>query len=683
MLENLKRDLKLNKFTANGYAFTREIYRRLLKEKSLKRTIGFINFSISKKIPYFFSPLQLKLSITDRCNLKYLTCSHQYTSENKNDMNLHDFKYIIEQLPFLEQIEMTSFGESFLNKDFFKMLEYLKRRKISVSFTDNFTLLNEEMARKLLNLEIVDCIFASVDGADKETFEGLRPGTEFEDVLKNIRTVEVLKNELNLKIPRIVIISTISMKNIYNMVALVEMTKALNLKTIVFIPAIKMDGYPATYVNSMRELIPDASLYITEGGKAIKKGKQLNINVILGDIKCLASNCLRPWQEICIGYDGAVWPCCYIDYIDNNKECKPFGNIFKENFKSIWLSKDYRNLREALSKGKLTHFCSRKEYCIEDILSNKDLRSNLIIHEMSKYLQTENSDEIRSLGEDLCYMKDDRLLIITADDFGMCHSVNAATIEALESGLVTSCDIILQGSKFKEAAIYCKNNPEIDVGIHLTLTSEFDNLRYRPISPLHRVNSLVDPNGYFLKDGWLFKTKADIDEVYIELIAQIEYALEIGIKPTHLSSHMFILNCFGRDQQKFIDIIMDISKKYSLPFRIPYNKLSMEYKRRGFSILDNLIWESYYIHENKKKIFYKNALCNLKPGVNEIIIHCGYKDTELKSLTPWWARYEIDRYIFTSRDIRKYIEKLNIKLISWKALMDFQKKSLSREEIYV
>jgi len=137
-----------------------------------------------------------------------------------------------------------------------------------------------------------------------------------------------------------------------------------------------------------------------------------------------------------------------------------------------------------------------------------------------------------SIAERLGFVRDAKLLIVHADDVGMTHAVNAATIKALESGGVNSASIMVACPWFPEIAEYAKAHPEADFGLHLTLTSERVYYRWGPVAPRDRVASLVDENGYFWHD-WTAATRIEPKEVELELRAQIERAYAMGIRPTH------------------------------------------------------------------------------------------------------------------------------------------------------
>ena len=167
----------------------------------------------------------------------------------------------------------------------------------------------------------------------------------------------------------------------------------------------------------------------------------------------------------------------------------------------------------------------------------------------------------KSLAEKLGFAHDAKLLIIHADDVGMTHSVNAATIKALEAGAVNSASIMVPCPWFPEIADYAKSHGDMDFGLHLTLTSERVYLRWGPVAPKDKVPSLVDQNGYFHHD-WSKETHIDPADAEIELRAQIDRAYAMGIRPTHFDSHQYRL--IGNGKELF-NVFLRLGHAYKLP----------------------------------------------------------------------------------------------------------------------
>src|SRR6266480_2402145 len=173
-------------------------------------------------------------------------------------------------------------------------------------------------------------------------------------------------------------------------------------------------------------------------------------------------------------------------------------------------------------------------------------------------LDARGQDAGKTLAERLGFPRDAKLLIVHADDVGMTHSVNVATIKALETGAVNSASIMVPCPWFPEIVDYAKSHPAFDIGLHLTLTSERVYYRWGPVASKHKVPSLVDENGYFHHD-WTPSTKINPKEVELELRAQIDRAYAMGVRPTHLDSHQYRLYENGKD---LMEVILRLAHEY-------------------------------------------------------------------------------------------------------------------------
>jgi predicted glycoside hydrolase/deacetylase ChbG (UPF0249 family) len=281
-----------------------------------------------------------------------------------------------------------------------------------------------------------------------------------------------------------------------------------------------------------------------------------------------------------------------------------------------------------------------------------------------------------------------KYLIIHTDDAGMSHSVNVATQEALQKGIVTSASIMVPCPWFKEFAAFASANPQFDYGIHLTLTSEWDNYRWGPVASKNRVPSLIDSEGYLWDNTTEVAQHVKADEVRMELRAQIERAKEFGVPISHLDTHMGAL--VARDD--LVKVYVEIGVEYNLPILF-FRSLSPEIRKmyppiasqfessvsllssRKLPLLDRLL--QFYggeIPEVREKIYF-DALSALPDGVTQLIIHCGKENEELRAITDSSRRRDQDREIFTRGSTKEWLDKQGIQLIDWK---DFHQMELKR-----
>ncbi len=280
----------------------------------------------------------------------------------------------------------------------------------------------------------------------------------------------------------------------------------------------------------------------------------------------------------------------------------------------------------------------------------------------------------QSLAERLGYPKDAKLLIVHADDLGMAHSVNAATIKAFASGLVNSGSIMVPCPWFSEIATYARANPQADLGLHLTLTSEWTPFRWGPVTSKDKVSSLLDKHGYFHPLETEAAAKADPKEVETEIRAQIERARAFGIQPTHLDSHMGTLY----QNKALFETFLRVAREYKLPVRVAKTWFSRaDFLPSTLSpddvYIDRVLDINPSVAPTDWAKFYTDAIKKLEPGVTEIVIHLAYDDGEMRGATfdhpDWgaaWRQRDLD--FFTSDAFRQLLKEQGIKLITWRDL---------------
>jgi hypothetical protein len=279
--------------------------------------------------------------------------------------------------------------------------------------------------------------------------------------------------------------------------------------------------------------------------------------------------------------------------------------------------------------------------------------------------------QAKTIAERLGYPPDSKLLIIHADDLAVAHSEDAASFDALDKHAVTSASIMVPCPWLSEVATYAKDHPDADLGLHLTLTSEWKTYRWGPVESKDKVPSLLDPSGYL----WPDTDQRDLkpEEAEREIRAQIERASAMGIHPTHLDSHMGVL--FSRP--KLFAVYVKVAREYKLPFLAvrspdaPKELLSMLSDKD--LVLDSLVMADPKVAAGDWKAFYSSAIRNLKPGVTEIIVHLGHDDAELQAVMvdhpdygATWRQRDYD--VVTSPEFKKALEDNHVILIKWNDL---------------
>ena len=275
----------------------------------------------------------------------------------------------------------------------------------------------------------------------------------------------------------------------------------------------------------------------------------------------------------------------------------------------------------------------------------------------------------KSIAERLGYPSDSKLLIIHADDLAVAHSEDSASFDALDKGAATSASIMIPCPWLTEVAAYAKAHPDADLGLHLTLTSEWTTYRWGPVESKDKVPSLFDSSGYLWPDSEPAVQNLKAEEVEREIRAQVEHAISMGIHPTHLDSHMGVL--FARPD--LFAAYVKVAHEYKLPFlalRMPQVAGQLSDKD---IILDSVIIAGPNVASAGWKDFYLNAIRNLRPGVTEIIVHLAHDDAELLAITinhpdygSAWRQRDYDA--ITSSEFKQTLADNHIILIRWKDL---------------
>ncbi len=286
--------------------------------------------------------------------------------------------------------------------------------------------------------------------------------------------------------------------------------------------------------------------------------------------------------------------------------------------------------------------------------------------------------QTKTIAERLGYPPDSKLLIIHADDLAVAHSVDAASFDALDKNAVTSASVMVPCPWLNEVAAYAKNHPDADLGLHLTLTSEWEVYRWGPVESKDKVPSLLDSSGYLWPQPGPAAQNIKPEEAEREIRTQIERALALGIPPAHLDSPQGTL--FATPE--LFTVFVKVAHDYKLPFLAA--KVSDERKKllalltEKDIVLDSVVMIGRTVRPEGWKEFYAQAIRDLKPGITEMIVHLGHDDAELQAVTldhpitsSAWRQRDYD--LVTSPEFKKLLEENHIVLVKWRDLQKLLK----------
>ena len=289
--------------------------------------------------------------------------------------------------------------------------------------------------------------------------------------------------------------------------------------------------------------------------------------------------------------------------------------------------------------------------------------------------------EVPTYAERLGWPVGTKAVIFHVDDAGMSHNSNMGAIKAIEGGVATSVSVMMPCSWVPEFADYFKSHPQVDAGVHLTLTAEWKKYRWGPVSGKPAVPGLTDSGGYLWHNVSDVVAHATADEVETEIRAQIDKALAMGIKPTHLDSHMG--TCF---QPGYIDRYVKVGIEKQIPILImgghmqyigaeagPLKPLVRSIAQRvwdaGLPVIDDLVTQPTRADDyDQRKAELIKLLGDIKPGITEIIVHCTVQTEVFSHISGSGPTREAELRLLTDKDVRAFIESERIELTTWREL---------------
>lgn len=287
-------------------------------------------FRLTSKVIFNVPPVYVQIEPTTKCNLKCKFCIRD--DDVNSDMALTLFKSIIDQLrrykPITKTIDLTGVGEPLLCENLIPMLRYAKRYGFSTRFTSNFSSLNEAKMLDLIKGGL-DCLYVSLDGASKHTFEKLRTGACFEKVLWNIRLFIETRKRLNQTKPILILRPTISSENAHELPLFFKLVENLGADGLVFGDLISRDN---------NHNCEDASAKLLT--KKLRKKRKINIFNMTRNFPPCINSCF-------ISFDGKILPCSYLTQITCRKNYSRFqlGDLNNNSFSEIWFGQKYKQFK--------------------------------------------------------------------------------------------------------------------------------------------------------------------------------------------------------------------------------------------------------------------------------------------------------------------------------------------------
>lgn len=347
----------------------------LLRRRGLKAALNFIYVKLfvpggegSGGGAYFFLgplikrfprlapyPRYVEIEVTTVCNRKCLICEHTYWKDGQQDirhLSFEEFKHTADQFPGLKWANLTGEGSAFLNKDYMKMIRYLKEKHIPVFLVDHLDAMDENTMRELIEVG-VDGIYLSIDGATKETYEKIKVGCDFDEVTANVRRLLELKQEMKSLTPVLWFRMVVNTLNVHEMPQFIEMVSSLGSRES-FGPGSYVDYAGLLEFEEIKHLkvprIPDEIMAATVG-----KMKEHHTPVVFAhteDEKLPPLEDCLAWMEPYIMMGGYVVPCCGVMMSNRRQWLREhsFGNIFEQPCRDIWNSERYKRFRALINK---------------------------------------------------------------------------------------------------------------------------------------------------------------------------------------------------------------------------------------------------------------------------------------------------------------------------------------------
>ena len=294
-----------------------------------------------------------------------------------------------------------------------------------------------------------------------------------------------------------------------------------------------------------------------------------------------------------------------------------------------------------------------------------------------------SNQQERSWAEKLGFPSGKRVLLLHIDDVGMCPEANTSTYHYIEKGFLNSAAVMMPCPNAEEVILWAKGHPKADIGLHLTLTSEWTNHRWGPVTDPKKVPGLIDPDGKLWHEVPDVVMHASAKEVETEIRAQIEKSIALGYRPNHIDTHMGTL--YGSPD--YVKVFLKVAQEYGIPGNIidvTNPQVADNFKKQGYPITEDVIntVRNYKLpkldnftsvgpgetYEIKRNSFF-TLVKSLKEGLTEIIFHPSVPTENLKSITGSWKQRGWEGDLFADPVVIKFLKTEGVIITDWKEIM--------------
>jgi hypothetical protein len=304
--------------------------------------------------------------------------------------------------------------------------------------------------------------------------------------------------------------------------------------------------------------------------------------------------------------------------------------------------------------------------------------------------KTDLSEKKITNAEKLGFPAGIKVILLHCDDAGMCGEANIAIRHYFETGDLQSTAVMVPCPYAMDLVEWAKKQKLPDVGIHLTLTSEWKTYRWGPVSDPVKVPGLIDPEGKMWRDVPDVVTHASAGEVETEVRAQIDKVIAAGFKPSHIDTHMGTL--YGSTE--YLKVFLKIAEEYEIPANaidLSDTAIASNFRKEGYPITKDVVelLNQYKLpkldnfssvpngdsFEDKRANFF--ALVKfLKPGLTEIIFHPSVETDNLKTITGSWQQRVWESQLFSDPVVKEFFKENCIVITTWRDIMNRYKKAV-------